>query len=589
MTPPALSPFLPSSCALVLAVAASLSSNVEAAGSIPNVAAPGRDTCTACHTVTPNLSAHSPREIHALHAGDLARPEGDCLQCHEDDGRFLVARANACSGCHADFAKKAPHDAKKLSDSACASCHSPETVRSAHLGAKEKTAREGLKSLVSVDLTDAKIVRDAGKPYAEVTFRLLDAEGRPVPLATKDPADAPWIKNLQLYVNWDAESDFTSSRGTPIYVKSNKRDVTQKGLGRTPAGERERTPLFRTDGEHFTYRVGPVVLEDRFSTSEPKIGVVSNRLIYCFDDAKRLTACDGGADRKNAAWNDLWVFDEKGLVSHERLTALRPTITSNAKCGTCHGYNAEQDETEINCRSCHSQVTRKNKHYADTTCYSGHDDENGRHATPFKAKSYAPRPMPGFGGSTNDLTLPCVTCHNPNTPPTAAIRDYMTNADSPDFVDDLVLSHPDMKVWIHSLHAGTRPSQRAEGGVREVKWAKSRGDCTACHEGESYGLERLAEIGRPLALDTAYNPDSNAHPAVDFKVNAYASPMAATCFACHAYTRDSYGKAVKNAKAKAHITEMGGKFGVKLEELQPERCNTCHTPEALGKAHGLKR
>lgn len=322
MTPPALSPFLPSSCALVLAVAASLSSNVEAAGSTPNVAAPGRDTCTACHTVTPNLSAHSPREIHALHAGDLARPEGDCLQCHEDDERFLVARANACSGCHADFAKKAPHDAKKLSDSACASCHSPETVRSAHLGAKEKTAREGLKSLVSVDLTDAKIVRDAGKPYAEVTFRLLDAEGRPVPLATKDPADAPWIKNLQLYVNWDAESDFTSSRGTPIYVKSNKRDVTQKGLGRTPAGERERTPLFRTDGEHFTYRVGPVVLEDRFSTSEPKIGVVSNRLIYCFDDAKRLTACDGGADRKNAAWNDLWVFDEKGLVSHERLTAL---------------------------------------------------------------------------------------------------------------------------------------------------------------------------------------------------------------------------------------------------------------------------
>lgn len=174
---------------------------------------PPPDATPAPRVTRSNLSAHSPREIHALHAGDLARPEGDCLQCHEDDGRFLVARANACSGCHADFAKKAPHDAKKLSDSACASRHSPETVRSAHLGAKEKTAREGLKSLVSVDLTDAKIVRDAGKPYAEVTFRLLDAEGRPVPLATKDPADAPWIKNLQLYVNWDAESDFTEMGG----------------------------------------------------------------------------------------------------------------------------------------------------------------------------------------------------------------------------------------------------------------------------------------------------------------------------------------------------------------------------------------
>ena len=486
MTPSVLSPFLsparssfrPSSFALACAVAlaASLSSSDAAAGSTatPKAPSPERAACTACHTVTPDLSAHSPREIHALHAGDLARPEGDCLQCHEDDGRFLVARANACSGCHADFVKKAPHDAKKISEADCASCHTTDAVRSAHLGAKETTAREGLKSLVSVDVTDAKIVREADAAYAEVTFRLLDAEGRPVPMATKDPADAPWIKNLQLYVNWDAESDFTMSRGTPIFVKSNKRDVTQKGLGRTPAGERERTPLFRTDGEHFTYRAGPVVLEDRFSTSELKVGVVSNRLIYCFDDAKKLAACDSGRDRKNAAWNDLWVFDEKGLVPHERLTALRPTITSNAKCGTCHGYNAEHDETEINCRGCHSQVTKKNKHYADTTCYSGHDDENGRHTTPFKAKSYAPRAMPGFGGSTNDLTLPCVTCHNPNTPPTAAIRDYMTNADLPDFIEDLVLSHPDMKVWIHALHAGTRPSQRAERGVREVKWVKSR-------------------------------------------------------------------------------------------------------------------
>lgn len=163
----------------------------------PKAPSPERAACTACHTVTPDLSAHSPREIHALHAGDLARPEGDCLQCHEDDGRFLVARANACSGCHADFVKKAPHDAKKISEADCASCHTTDAVRSAHLGAKETTAREGLKSLVSVDVTDAKIVREADAAYAEVTFRLLDAEGRPVPMATKDPADAPWIKNLQ--------------------------------------------------------------------------------------------------------------------------------------------------------------------------------------------------------------------------------------------------------------------------------------------------------------------------------------------------------------------------------------------------------
>lgn len=550
--------------------------------------------CTACHTTTPNLSAHSPREIHALHAGDLARPEGDCLQCHEDDARFLTPQANACAGCHADYAKKAPHEGL-AANADCASCHDAPALRAAHLGEKERTAKEGLKSLVSVDVTDAKIVRpesgEGAKAYAEITFRLLDAAGRPIPVPEGDPANAAWIKNLQLYVNWDATSDFTMSRGTPVYVKSNKRDVMQKGFARTPAGERERTALFRTDGEHFTYRVGPVVLRDRHASENP-VGVVSNRLIYCFDDEKRLTACESGRDRKNAAWNEVWAFDEKGLVSPDRLLAARPAMTTNAKCGACHGYDAAHDETEINCRACHAQTTKKNKALADTTCFSGHDDEDGRHVTPFMAKSYKARPMSGFGGSTNDLTLPCLTCHNPNTPPTAVIRDAVTEPGSPDYIDALVLSHPDMKVWIHALHAGTRPSQLLRdgkaGNVREVKWVKPRNDCTACHEGESFGLQRLAETGRPLALDTAYDPDSSAHPAVDFRVNAYATPMAATCFACHAYTRDAYGKLVPNGKAKAHITAMGGRFGVPLEDIRPERCHTCHTTENLRDVHRLK-
>lgn len=64
---------------------------------------------------------------------------------------------------------------------------------------------------------------------------------------TGDPADALWIKNLQLYVNWGAQRDFLSARGYSIFVKSNKKDVRQLGQGKTPKFEREKTPLFAAD------------------------------------------------------------------------------------------------------------------------------------------------------------------------------------------------------------------------------------------------------------------------------------------------------------------------------------------------------
>lgn len=137
-----------------------------------------------------------------------------------------------------------------------------------------------------------------------MSFSLLYRDGKPVSVPTGDPADALWIKNLQLYVNWGAQRDFLSARGYSIFVKSNKKDVRQLGQGKTPKFEHEKTPLFAADENRtiFTYRVGPVIVEDAFSGNRlDDIGVVTDRLIFCFDDPHQLAACDRPDTRKNAA------------------------------------------------------------------------------------------------------------------------------------------------------------------------------------------------------------------------------------------------------------------------------------------------
>ena len=548
------------------------------------------DTCLGCHETVPNTTGMQAETLHALHVGRTARPEGDCLQCHDDSSNFLTA-GMACTGCHADAQSKPAHVAMQPFEKAsCTGCHTPENIRSKHLGAAERTAKEGLKSLVSVDVVSAKLVEDQGTTMAEVSFRLLDDKKQPITVPEGDPANAPWIKNLQLYVNWGAGVDFLSPRGYSIYVKSNKKDITQKGGGRTPAGERERTPIWKTNGEVFTYRVGPVTVQDDLSGDRSKdLGVISDRLIYCFDPAKKLISCDKSGNAKNAAWNHVWAFNAEGLVDEQKLTAIRPEIVSNAKCGTCHGYDTEHDETQIACRSCHSQKTAKNKLLADTTCFSGHDDKDGKHVPARDVKVLSKRALPGFAGSTNDLTVPCVTCHNANTPPTAALRERFVVSGDQNFIVDLILSHPDHKMWMHTLHANTRPSQRDPESVRRVSYSVSTSDCTRCHEGNSFGIERLLSSGRPLALDLDYDSDSSVHPAIDFQVDAYASPVGSTCLGCHAFTTDEKGAQMRNTKAVQHMIEQGARFGVAKKDLVKENCGACHTTEALAASHNLKR
>ena len=94
-------------------------------------------------------------------------------------------------------------------------------------------------------------------------------------------------------------------------------------------------------------------------------------------------------------------------------------------------------------------------------------------------------------------------------------------------------------------------------------------------------------MGRPLALDLDYDPDSRAHPATDTSVDAYTSPVSATCYACHAKHEDANGNMVINKAVRAHMEQNGGRFGVAAHELQVESCGVCHSVMNLKEVHNL--
>lgn len=550
------------------------------------------EKCVSCHDVVPDASAMTSGDIHARHVGISPQPEGNCLQCHEDqkNAGFTVPKFEACVGCHVDAADNPIHKTQKDFQKAdCAMCHQPDAVRKSHLGKFEAAVEQGQMDIARIDVTDAHLIEKDGKSFAEVSFRILDAQGKPILVKTGNPADADWIKNLQLYINWGVSVDFLSPRGYSLFVKSNKMDITNKGTETTPAGERPRTPMARSKDGVYTYVLGPVTTKDAISGDRiDDLGVISDRFIYCFDENKELVSCDLKTHRKNTSWNHTWYFDKNGLVEAEKAEAVRPKIVGNAQCGTCHGYFEEHDLTNVECRNCHARKTAKNKKFADTTCFSGHDDVDGKHVVPFMEKPIAKRGLAGFGGSTKDLTLPCIVCHNANTPPTAAIRDRYVVAGQDRFIEDLILSSPDHKIWMHSLHSNTRPTARNEKGVRHVNYSAELSNCSRCHVGDSFAIDRLTAKGRPIALDTKYDSDSTVHPAVDFKVDLYASPVAAACFSCHAYTTDESGARVFNEKALNHMKMGGASFGVPLEDVKKEACASCHSKDNLKQVHKLK-
>lgn len=173
--------------------------------------------------------------------------------------------------------------------------------------------------------------------------------------------------------------------------------MRQLGQGKTPKFEREKTPLFAADENRtiFTYRVGPVIVEDAFSGNRlDDIGVVTDRLIFCFDDPHQLAACDRPDTRKNAAPT---MFGTSTARDSTDPAKLNPAIVSHDKCGSCHGYSVIRKETKIVCGDCHSRTTERNRHFADTTCWSGHDTIDGEDVPAYRMKTYAKRADPAFG------------------------------------------------------------------------------------------------------------------------------------------------------------------------------------------------
>lgn len=557
------------------------------------------ENCSICHTENnmTDITKTWPILAHTVHIGVSPEPLGNCQTCHTMDttNELLqgqnwktVPTREACSSCH-DMTKNTVYDHKtQLDNSQCLTCHQPENIQDVHLDKYLTAKTEDQRSIVTVDMREAKLVKENDEHYAMISFALLDKDGAEISMPENNPANADWIANLQLYVNWGTSVDFTNSRGYTIFVKSNKKDITQDGSdGITPAGERARTPLHSVERNVFTYKVGPVIVNDPISGDLLNdTGFISERLIFCFDENQKRVKCGTAGHSKNATWNNRWFFTKNGLTTE--LFHKRPSIVSNAKCGSCHGYDELRDNTQLACRSCHSQPTAINKELADTTCFSGHDHgPNGEHLRPFEIKALKPTGKPSFINSTADIVDPCLACHNPNTPPTQAIREMHTKANDWDYVEQLTVSHPDYKVWMHSLHTNQRATQSNENGVRSISYPADKANCYRCHEGDTFGVERLTETGRPLALDLDYNPDSRAHPATDISVDAYSSPVSATCYACHANTIDIKGKRVINKSVRAHMEQHGGRFGVPLDQIKVESCAVCHSVENLKEVHGI--
>ncbi|GIU20285.1 cytochrome c [Shewanella sp. MBTL60-112-B2] len=556
------------------------------------------ENCASCHTSNnmDNPAMVWPVLAHTAHIGITPQALGNCASCHAKEvsetelqatNWNLVPTRETCSSCH-DMTTNPVYDHSTQPDNgSCLTCHSPENTYEVHLSKSEKAVAEDERNIVNVSLETAKLVEQDGEHYAEISFALIDRQGERISVANNNPADADWIKNLQLYVNWGTSVDFTTSRGYSIFVKSNKKDITQDGSVNTPAGERERTPLHGSQDNVFTYLMGPIVTQDAISGDLiDDAGFITNRFIYCFDSAQNLVSCDQAGHTKNAEANKRWFFDKNGLTDAPE--AKRPVIVSNKTCGTCHGYDEFNDNTELACRSCHSRKTEINKELADTTCFSGHDhDELGEHIRPFEERAMMPGGKPGFLSSTADIVDPCLACHNPNTPPTQAIREMHTKPSDWDYVEQLTVSHPDHKVWMHSLHTNQRATQDRENGVRNIEFPADKANCYRCHEGDTFGVDRLTAVGRPLALDLDYDPDSRAHPATDITVDAYTSPVSATCYACHAKQEDANGKMVINKAVRAHMEQNGGRFGVAANELQVEACAVCHSLDNLKQVHNL--
>lgn len=434
---------------------------------------------------------------------------------------------------------------------------------------------ERRRDLVRVEVTNTDLLREGTSVRTRVTFRLTDKDGK-VLTKNVDPADLDWIQNLIFYTNWGAKG-FLSPRGTPIYVKSDFKDIAQKGDETTPMGERRRTKA-TCDAEGLCTVIGdPFELpEDRKNDH----GIVMTSLTFCHNDRLELSACGMPGSLVNAAWAGHRYFDASGLVEVSR--EVRPQVSDNKKCGFCHSYDKGSDNATLKCGSCHSEKTKANALLAGKKHFAGNDG-----TTPYVLRS-RDIPAPTVFSTADTDVEGCVICHNSESVPTSAIRELRVKKDDPHYLDELLVSHPSWNVFVHALHDNARPGAEGPDDARHMSYAANTSSCNKCHYQGTWDPARLAREGKPLAIDTDYDPMSKAYPAVDGKADRWASPVSATCYACHAKKTNEKGEVVWNDKAKQHIVDMGGSLGVEKKDLKPENCAACHTGEALKKSHKIE-
>ncbi|WP_298444804.1 hypothetical protein [uncultured Ferrimonas sp.] len=577
------------------------------------------ETCVACHADN-KVSAEAvfPTLAHKVHIGVISAPVGGCDNCHSANEAATdfenwkqVPTLATCSSCHSDvdFATGAGHVGGKQPDNGnCQSCHNDNyTSVESHLATYQ--GQTDRRENVHLTVTDAKMVdvaqatenqgkagagADDGFGYVQLSVDIRDQAGTSMGLQL-DKTD--FFYYAEFYLNWGGR-DLAMERGKVLRVFTNKENY--------PGYVDDPIVLAYQNGVT-TYEIGPFKLTDTFDGDlNDSYGLVNPRIWFCMDPDGELESCKESASvwgQGAAGFNWQHYFDRDGLLAERP----RTQVVSNEKCGSCHGTTTRDSDgmvqMTLNCRSCHP-VTKTEPEYFGTTCASGSVDHDGDGSLDeqIMLKNLMPRGERDWTTASNAADE-CMACHNANNPPTQVLRDAHTKQGDVDFVEQLTMSHPDQKVWIHAMHANNRANQGGEGWVRNVEYSAELANCSKCHEGDSFGAETL--IGRkPLALDLDYmdsydgldpadgkDTSGNKRYAVDAKADAYVSPTAAVCLSCHGKRAATNGEDRKQVRAEvvAHMKQNGAQFGVTEGEYNgQESCAVCHSLDNIKTVHGLK-
>jgi OmcA/MtrC family decaheme c-type cytochrome len=207
----------------------------------------------------------------------------------------------------------------------------------------------------------------------------------------------------------------------------------------------------------------------------------------------------------------------------------------------------------------------------------------------FLGFSNASTGAPGFGGhggSRNDPQV-CVICHNGN----AVLRDASVAGGVTTYGTSV-----HFKTYIHQLHKEQEENYPVWPLTKSTSTGAMAGsytgikECTACHEGDSYLVDKGVQ-GSSIVYDVGVNngttiaTEGTGLASIDVTPanNGVISPKASACYGCHA-----------SAGAKDHMIRAGGaQFGTVTQSklvLEQEVCESCHKPGStvapLDKAHG---